>query len=284
MALRPLTDRDDRVLPASRVLAFVIVPILTVAWVMLWIFPERSGELFAWPVKPSATAMMLGATYLGGAWFFGRVVVARVWHTVTLGFLPVTAFAGVLGLSTVLHWDRFTADHPSFILWVTLYFTLPFIIPIVWWRNARHDPGPVAGVPLVDGPVRWAVGGLGLVLTAASVLLVVAPDVFIPTWPWALTPLTARVLGAMFGLSGIVGLGIAIDRRPVAARAIVQAQAIAIAGILVGLVRAQAEIDWQTPAAWLFCGGMLVVLAANATAAYGVGRRGSMERPSQAPA
>ncbi|MDH4143504.1 MAG: hypothetical protein OEV61_12925 [Chloroflexota bacterium] len=267
--------RDDRVLPVTRGLAAVIVPILTVAFVMLWVFPAETGRFFSWPVKPSMSAMMLGATYLGGAWFFGRVVMARSWHTVTLGFLPVTAFAAILGVATVLHWPAFTAGHPSFFLWTVLYVTLPFVLPIVWWRNAAHDPGWAAEDREPVGDVlRLVVGGLGMVLLTTALILVIAPDALIPTWPWTLTPLTARVLGAMFALSGVVGLEIALDRRPGAARAIVQAQAIAVVGILVGLARAGDEVDWSTGTGSLFVAGMVGVLLANGLAAYGVpGRR-----------
>ncbi len=273
MHVRSRAVADDRVLPATRLLAFVIVPILTVAFVMLWIFPEHSGQLFSWPIRPPMTAMMLGATYLGGAWFFGRVVVAGAWHTITLGFVPVSTFAAVLGVSTLLHWDAFTPGHPSFTLWAILYLGLPFVIPVAWWRNARHDPGWTAeSEPPVAGPVRVVVAAVGGVLVVASLILVVAPDVLIPSWPWTLSPLTARVLGAMFALSGIVGIAIAIDRRPGAARAVVQGQAIAIIGILVGLVRAADEVAWSSPASWLFAGGMVVVLAFNVMAAYRVRR------------
>jgi len=275
MAAAPSWTSDDRILPVARVLALVIVPILTVAFVMLWVFPASSGQLFSWPIKPEMTAMMLGATYLGGAWFFGRVIVARAWHTVSLGFLPVATFAGILGIATLLHWTAFTPGHPSFILWAILYLTLPLVIPVVWWRNRRYDPGWTveAGAP-VSGPVRYLAGGLGVLLAAVSVVLVVAPDALIGSWPWALTPLTGRVLGAMFALSGFVGVEIAIDRRPGAARAIVQAQAIAIAGILLGLMRAAGDVSWTIPTTWLFAGGMVAVLVVNALAAYG-GRRGA---------
>jgi hypothetical protein len=102
-----------------------------------------------------------------------------------------------------------------------------------------------------------------------SLVLVVAPDILIPAWPWTLTQLTARVLGAMFVLSGIVGVGIAVDGRPSAARAIVEAQAIAIIGILIALARAAGDVAWSSPAAWLFVVGMVAVLGANAMAAYG---------------
>jgi hypothetical protein len=274
MTPSPAHANDDRVLPVTRALAFAIVPILTVAFVMLWVFPANTGQLFSWPVKPEMTAMMLGATYLGGAWFFGRVVMARAWHTVGLGFLPVATFAGILGIATLLHWTAFTPGHPSFILWAILYLTLPLVIPLVWWRNRAHDPGWTAesGAP-VAGPVRWLAGGLGVLLTAVSIVLVVVPDALIGSWPWALSPLTGRVLGAMFALSGFVGVEIAIDRRPGAARAIVQAQAMAIGGILLGLVRAADDVSWTAPTAWLFAGGMIAVLVVNALAAYGGPRR-----------
>ncbi len=108
-----------------------------------------------------------------------------------------------------------------------------------------------------------------MVLAAVSAVLVIAPEQLIATWPWTLTPLTGRVLGAMFALSGFVGVEIALDRRPGAARAIVQAQAIAIAGILLGLVRAAGDVSWATPTTWLFAAGMVAVLAVNALAAYG---------------
>ena len=84
----------DRVLTASRVLAAIIVPVLVAAFIMLYLFPNDTGRLFAWPIKPTMSAMMLGATYLGGAYFFTRVVFARQWHTVRLGFPAGHAVCG----------------------------------------------------------------------------------------------------------------------------------------------------------------------------------------------
>lgn len=236
----------DRVLLVTRVLAGIIVPILVAAFVMLYLLPNDTDRLFAWPVKPPMTAMMLGATYLGGAYFFTMVLISRQWHTVKLGFLPVTSFAAVLGISTILHWDRFTPGHISFVLWAFLYFTLPFVIPAVWYRNRRVAQGSsVSDEPRLPLALSLAIGALGAILTTVSVILLVFPEVLVPTWPWTLSPLTARVMAAMFALSGLVGLGIAIDRRWSSARIIFQAQAISIILILVAIVRAQDEIAWS---------------------------------------
>ena len=59
-------------------------------------------------------------------------------HVRNVGFGPT--FAGYLGVATIIHWDKFTAGHISFILWVILYFTLPFVLVGVWLRNRRTDP------------------------------------------------------------------------------------------------------------------------------------------------
>lgn len=110
MGVPAVESRNDRVFPFTRVLAVLIVPILVVAFGMLYLLPARTGELFAWPIGPQMTAMMLGAAYLGGAYFFTRVALATGWHTVALGFIPVSAFAGYLGIATLgrLHsWPYF---------------------------------------------------------------------------------------------------------------------------------------------------------------------------------
>lgn len=252
----------DRLLPVTRLLAAVIVPILLAAFIMLYFFPGHSGALFAWPIQPPLTAMLLGATYLGGAYFFTRVVFAQQWHTVRLGFLPVSAFAGMMGIATVLHWERFTHGFISFQLWALLYFTLPFVIPVVWSLNERAVRGArLPAEPLLPAALRWALGIVGGVMAAASLVLLVSPQALIPLWPWPLTPLTARALAAMFVLPGWVGIGVGRDGRWSAARWIFQAQSLAIGLFLLAMALNRQQIAWGQVGAWTFLGGLLLVLA-----------------------
>ena len=252
------TSRTDRVEGFTRVLAILVVPFLVAAFIILYLFPERSGELFAWPIQPHLTAMMLASAYLGGIYFFTRVALAKQWHTIKAGFPPVILFASLLGIATLLHWDRFTHDHISFFTWTALYFTTPFLVYGAWWLNRRSDPHtPDASDLIIPSILRWLLGFVGALTLIISLLLFLLPQVMIDVWPWTLSPLTARVVGAMFGLPGLVGLGIALDRRWSAARVILQAQAVSIAFILIAAIRAWSDFNpANTISLWLFVGGL----------------------------
>src|SRR2546421_5063667 len=64
--------RNDRVFPETRWVSAIIVPFLVAAFVILYLFPDHTQELFAWGIKPRMSAMMLGAAYIGGGYFFFR--------------------------------------------------------------------------------------------------------------------------------------------------------------------------------------------------------------------
>src|SRR5436305_5551289 len=119
--------RNARVFPETRWVSAIIVPFLVTAFAILYLFPDHTNELFAWGIQPRMSAMMLGAAYIGGAYFFVCVVALARWHVVKVGFLPVATFAALMGMATILHWDRFTHSHISFFSWAALYFTTPFI-------------------------------------------------------------------------------------------------------------------------------------------------------------
>lgn len=208
------TVKDDRILPATRLVAAIVVPILMLAFIILYIFPETTAERFAWQIKPDMTAAFMGAGYLGGAWLFLHAVFGHRWHRVAAGFLPVAAFTSCMLLATILHWDRFDLSHFPFILWLILYAVTPFLLPFLWWRNRATDPGtPEQDDVVVPQGAQWALAALGVVLLASALFAFVAPESFAAMWPWQLTPLTARIMGGWFVLLGVGGLVIARDSR-----------------------------------------------------------------------
>jgi len=258
-------EHDDRILPETRWLAAVIIPFLVVAFIILYFWPHDTDKLFAWTIKPAMTPMMLAAAYLGGIYFFARVIPAKQWHLVKLGFLPVTAFATLLGIATLLHWDRFNHSHISFYTWTILYFTTPFLVFAVWLRNRTTDSGiPEPNELIIHPMIRLLIGIIGLITLAVSLLLFLQPALMISLWPWMLTPLTARVVGAMFALPGIVGLGIATEKRWSAARIILEAQACSIVVILIAAAFSLDDFAPSNPLTWLFVGGLTFLLVAIA--------------------
>src|SRR4051812_32646097 len=54
-----MNTADDRVLPYPKVLSLCIVPFLLAGFVILYLFPLHTARLWAWPLRPTMTAMVL---------------------------------------------------------------------------------------------------------------------------------------------------------------------------------------------------------------------------------
>ncbi|SDI97158.1 hypothetical protein SAMN05444157_1064 [Frankineae bacterium MT45] len=271
---------QDRVLTATRVLAGIIAPVLVLAFFVLVPWPSDTKRLFAWDIKPSMSAMVLGSVYLGGAYFFVRVLDARRWHTVAGGFLPVATFAGLMGITTILHWQRFIHGNLAFWLWVALYFTTPFLVLAVFLLNQRQYLRPDASelqlTPLA-ATIIVAAGGLSV---AMSAFLYLFPYRAISIWPWHLTPLTARMMGAIFAL-GLAGLAAARDRRWSSARILLQVAGFMLLLILVAAARARTQFDTSKPLTWIFLVGFVATLLAGAALYLRMARLAAPTRGSE---
>ena len=251
----------DQVFRSTRWLAIFIIPFLVTASAILLIWPGDTGKLFAWPIKPPITAMMLGSAYMGGIYFFTRVVFARQWHTIKGGFLPVTTFAGLLAIATVLHWDKFTPGSISFITWAGIYFVTPFLVFGVWWFNRSVDfHQPDVEERLIPRWLCWLLGAAGVIEVAIGLLLFFIPAMMITIWPWTLTPLTARVLGAMVTLPGIVQINMALDSRWSSAKVPVEAQAFSLVFILISAARDWKSFNPANVGTYIFVGGLGALL------------------------
>ncbi len=255
--------RNDRILPETRWVSAIIVPFLVAAFAILYLFPDHTQALFAWGIRPRMSAMMLGAAYIGGAYFFVRAATNARWHWVKVGFLPVTTFATLMGIATILHWDRFNHGYISFFAWVGLYFTTPFIVLLLWLRNRSTDPGPTSHDRRVPRLVRLVIGIVGGLTLITSIFLFLQPGFMIGTWPWQLTPLTARVLGALFALTGVGELAIALDIRWSAVRIALQSQMIGIALIGLAIVFSWSNFNQAKPLTWIFLASILFLLIAS---------------------
>ena len=132
--------RDDRVLAVTRVVSVAIVPVLTAAFVILFLFPGQTHELWGWTIRSRMTCMFMGGGYLAGALFFFRAGRAREWHRLGPGIVATTVFATMLGVTTFLHWDQFNHGHVSFWAWTLLYVATPLLLPWLYVRNRVHDP------------------------------------------------------------------------------------------------------------------------------------------------
>jgi hypothetical protein len=116
-------------------------------------------------------------------------------------------------------------------------------------------------------------GGLGVVLTVSAVALFVFPEIMISSWPWTVSPLTARVLAGWFALFGVVNGVVVLDPRWSAARILVQSQMIGFTLVLLGVARVWHNFDPSSVLTWGVVGGMVLYLCAITVLYLGMERR-----------
>jgi hypothetical protein len=96
-----------------------------------------------------------------------------------------------------------------------------------------------------------------------SIFLFLQPGFMISTWPWQLTPLTARVMGALFALTGVGELAIALDVRWSAVRVALESQMIGIVAIGLAIVFSWSNFNQANPLTWVFIATILFLLVAS---------------------
>lgn len=281
------TAQDDRILLPTTITAIVVIVVLLLAFLALYLEPDHTDVNFAWTVLPRTSALLIGAGYTAGAYFFLRLLTDRRWHRVQAGFLPIMLFTVCMLLATLLHLDRFHAGATAFYLWTIIYIITPFAVPLLWWLNRRtgmrgleeHDLYFSAGT-------RWAMRAVAILGLLAFMAVFIQPSLLIAVAAWKLTPLTARVFAGWSMLTLASVLSIANDGRWSAARTMLESAMAGIALTLLALPRIWNDLDKSNPMTYVFVAASALTLAAFAVVHVRMERlsRGRALRPQAAPA
>ena len=251
-------------MPAIRWLLGVAALLVFLAGVQLFVFPLDTATRFAWTIASPMTAVCLGASYWSAVGRELSGALARRWTVARVAVPAVFVFTSLTFVVTLVHLDRFhlAADLAAVTravtwAWIAVYAVVPVLMVLAWLLQARAGTAvpPAAGLPT---PVRLTLVSLAVVLVGLGAALLVVPGWADAAWPWPLTPLTARAVGAW-----CVGLGVAAGH----ARLVDDAGSlgpVGVTGVLFGgfqtvaLLRFGSELDWASAAAV----GYVVVLAA----------------------
>ncbi len=218
--------------------------------------------------------MLLGSAYAGGIWFFVQVAVQRRWHRVRHGFPAVLVFAVLASAATFLHWDRFHFGHISFITWVALYVATPVLVLVAIILNLREDDGMPEGDDVeIPAPWRYVLALVGAAASVTGFVLFFVPSLLIGSWGWEVTPLTARIVGVVLTLPGMVNIWMLWDNRWSAFRRVLQAQLVSLACIVIAVVVRLGDLEWSRPSAWMFAVGIVVSAAVYAVFYVSLERR-----------
>ena len=187
------------------------------------------------------------------------------WHRVGWGFVATTVFTTLLLVTTLLHWDRFNHGHVSFWAWLGLYLVTPPLLPVLFARNRRHDPGrPDAADVRVPRSVRAAVVTAGTAQLTFALVLFIRPTAVMDQWVWPLTPLTARTLSAFLAFLAVLWLCFVVDDRWSSFEIPMQTVTLGLVLVALAAVLERQELTGPTTAVRIFpfaLGAAIVLLA-----------------------
>ena len=285
----PIPPEDDQPRVMSRGMRTLLIiagGLVFLAGLQLFVFPERTEEFFAWTIDVPLTAAFLGAGYWASVAFEWLAARERLWANARIAVPSVFVFTSLTLVATVLHLDLFHLDSSLDLMtravtwaWIAIYASVP-VFMIVLFVGQMGMPG--------DDPARSRVlpRTIALVLIIHAILLpavgaylFVAPVRAASLWPWALTPLTGRAVGAW-----VLSLGVAAahalwenDLR----RVRVAAAGYSAIGVLQGaaLARFPDAIAWGEFQTIVYL-GVLASMVAVGVCALWLGRRRSHRHPT----
>lgn len=168
----------------------------------LYLLSEKTDMYFSWTINQPLTAAFLGAGYLAS--FVTELLAAResIWARARIAVPGVLAFTILTSVVTFIHLEKFHFDSPAFItvagtwVWLLIYITVPIALGILWALQTRQ-PGidPPRGITLPMG-MRVTLIVQGAVMVIFGVAMLLFPEMTIPLWPWKLSALTSRAIGA----------------------------------------------------------------------------------------
>jgi hypothetical protein len=174
------------------------------AFVNLMSIPGRTDRWFVWTVKPGANARVLGVMY-GSACLLGLLgYAARTWPRQRATFVVVAPFAVAATIVTLATLKPFRA-HPWYELayWLLMYSILFVLVPATFVVEERRRGGRLPVEEPFAAGGRTAVGVLAALLLAAGIGLLFELSYATRLWPFAITPLVARILGVWLGCLGL---------------------------------------------------------------------------------
>ena len=276
-APRGRSVRSDTILLGTKATLLAFSGLTMLAFVALFVMAAKTEQYFAWTIIPAATAAFLGAAYGAGCVLVILGLRSGRWARVRTPYLTILIFTVITLVATMLHLDRFHFRSAAMVarlaawFWLAVYVLVPIAMMIALIiQERRQHVAPLRRQPLPPY-LAVALGIQGAVLMVVGISLFVAPDSARLIWPWALTPLTARMVAAWLVAFGVAS--VLILRQANLAEARISAWAYAMLGALelVVALRYPETVRWSSPAAWLY---VALAISIVGLAGWAITRRG----------
>ncbi len=242
--------------------------------VLLFFFPTNTDVLFSWTINPPITASFLGGAYLAS--FFLEFLSAReqIWVRARPAVPAVFVFTALTLGVTVLHIDKFHFGTEFSLvtqaitwIWLLVYIVVPVAMAILialQMRSAGDDPPRQAPLP---ARLKHSLAWVGVLLVVLGIALLIAPTSVAPkVWPWPLSALTGRAIGAWLVGTGLSTFHSAWENDLVRVRpamisymmlGALQMIALAIFAGSTHPVTGEDVFDWTSARAWIYAASVI---------------------------
>ena len=265
----PSPATPQPVLLFSRLLLASTVVLVLIAGVQLYVLSAYTEQFFAWTIALPLSAALIGAGFWSALVPAAVALRQRYWVGFRSNLPPAITATGLILLATLLHLDKFHLTSGGAFarfagwVWLAVYVIVPpaFILGSFLQLFSRgQNPPARRDVPVALLVLHSLQAAFGLLVGGALFLL---PEALMPAWGWALTPLTARALGAWLTAYGVGALTVVAEND----RARVRGE---VAGLLtfgvlqlLALIRFAGSVEWGRPATWLYVLFLLSVIGTN---------------------
>jgi hypothetical protein len=240
-----------RMLLAASVLVFIV-------GIQLFILSEMTDTLFAWTIQNPLTAVFLGAAYWASFAMEFLAARRRVWAYARIAVPAVLIFTGLTLVVTLLHLGLFHLASPNLITsgaawaWLIVYAVVPPLMAALLIMQLRAPGGDPPRQSALPGWVRAVLLVHAVIMIPLGLALLLVPQATSGLWPWALTPLTGRAIGAWSLALGVAAAHAAQENDW--ARVHVATMGYIVFGVfeLIGLARYPGNVDWSKPQAWIY--------------------------------
>lgn len=248
---RPVTRGMQIMLLAASVLVFLIgIPLV--------LLTTQTESYFAWTIGSALTAAFLGGAYWSSGVLELMASREKAWVRARIAVPAVLLFTVLTLIATLIHLENFHFDAPAWHTvagtwaWLVVYAVVPLIMGwlLLRQRTLTGDDRP-RRLPLSKW-VRVVLGVQALIMLPIGVGLFLFPLTVAPIWPWGLTALTGRAIGAWLTSIGVIAAHAAYENDWSRLRSFAASYALLAVMQLLALLRFGDEIDWAGAAGWFY--------------------------------
>lgn len=259
----------------SPLLRRLLIPFLVLAGLgalQLYILPDQTDRFFAWTLRPAPSATFMGAGFAAGlvlTWLSYR---RQPWAVTRIATISILVFVLAMLVATLLHLDRMHLDSEvasarfAAWLWIVVYVLVgPLLLYVLFRQRRALGADPVRTRPL-PGWLATSLTIEGLVLLFVGAALFLAPTAMNEVWPWEITPLAARALGAWILAIAVAALQARVENDLVRARPAAATFAVLAVLLLLAIIRHSSDFRWDAAGAYVYVVVVVVSGVLGATA------------------